>query len=346
MDLNPHRVRSAEFKTAKRGLDPDEVRQFLGEVADALETAQNQSTAMEARARAAVARLQELSDDASSQATAARSDDVAAASVEQAETISRTLLLAQRTADTTIAQAEAESQRIVAAATDEAAATLDSTREMAARLMGEARDEARRAGEAERVAIASEVDSLKARRDFLESDVDQLEQFLSAQRGRLRDAAESMLELSERVDGGVGEVRRPLLSAADDTASAGAGGPSESEAPTAEALFDASAAAAGGDTVVDQTADTVADQTADTVVDQTGDTVADQTGEHHVEHVDDPLDAAAAPSTTDSEIGEFAPAAGGADDEETPLGFELDDTGDPERPATDEDVRFSFDDRI
>ena len=35
MDLNPQRVRQADFKTVKRGLDPEEVRRFLGEVADA-----------------------------------------------------------------------------------------------------------------------------------------------------------------------------------------------------------------------------------------------------------------------------------------------------------------------
>ena len=57
MDISPQRVRTAEFKTVKRGLDPDEVRSFLADVAAELERAQNQSTAMEARARAAVARL-------------------------------------------------------------------------------------------------------------------------------------------------------------------------------------------------------------------------------------------------------------------------------------------------
>ena len=72
--------------------------------------------------------------------------------------------------------------------------------------MEEARDEARRVGEAERLAVASEVDSLKARRDFLESDVDHLEQFLGTQRERLRDAASAMVELTERVRGGLGEV--------------------------------------------------------------------------------------------------------------------------------------------
>ena len=63
MEMNPQRVRSAEFKTVRKGADHDEVRVFLNDVADELERAQNQATAMEARARAAVARLQEATEN-------------------------------------------------------------------------------------------------------------------------------------------------------------------------------------------------------------------------------------------------------------------------------------------
>jgi DivIVA domain-containing protein len=211
MEMSPQRVRSAEFKTVRKGADPDEVRVFLNDVADELERAQNQSAAMEARARAAVARLQEVSD-----AGAAAAPASVDASVEEAETISRTLLLAQRTADTTVAEARGEAARIVRAASDEAATTLDSTREMAAQLLDEARVEARRVGEMERLALASDVDALKARRDFLESDVQQLELFLTDQRNRLREAATSIVDIAERVPGGLGATRAPLLSASDD----------------------------------------------------------------------------------------------------------------------------------
>jgi cell division initiation protein len=211
MEMNPQRVRSAEFKTVRKGADPDEVKVFLNDVADELERAQNQSTAMEARARAAVARLQELTDSGAATAPAAID-----ASVDESETISRTLLLAQRTADTAVAEARSEAARIVRTANDEAATTLDSTREMAAQLLDEARAEARRVGEAERTAIAGEVEALKARRDFLESDVEQLELFLTEQRNRLRDAASSIVDVVERVPGGLGAARPPLLSASDD----------------------------------------------------------------------------------------------------------------------------------
>jgi len=211
MEMSPQRVRSAEFKTIRKGADPDEVKVFLSDVADELERAQNQATAMEARARAAVARLQEVSQPSAS-APAVSVD----ASVDESETISRTLLLAQRTADTAVAEALSEASRIVGSANDEAATTLDSTREMAAQLLAEARVEARRVGEGERNAIASDVEALKARRDFLESDVEQLELFLTEQRNRLREAATSLVDITERIPGGLGEARAPLLSASDD----------------------------------------------------------------------------------------------------------------------------------
>ena len=31
MEINPQRVRSAEFKTVRKGVDPDELRVFLGD---------------------------------------------------------------------------------------------------------------------------------------------------------------------------------------------------------------------------------------------------------------------------------------------------------------------------
>src|ERR1700710_3148199 len=60
MELTPASVRITSFKTVKKGYDPFEVDSFKNQVAAAIETAQNQATAMEARARAAVSKLQEL----------------------------------------------------------------------------------------------------------------------------------------------------------------------------------------------------------------------------------------------------------------------------------------------
>jgi DivIVA domain-containing protein len=213
MELSPQAVRNAQFKSARKGLDPDEVTAYLSSVADELERAQNQSTAMEARARAAVARMQELTE---STPAPPPPDTAPVASADEAETISRTLLLAQRTADQALADAQQESEKVMAAANVEASRTLEGSQETAARLLDEARNEAREVGRDERIALDAEVNALMARRDFLESDVEHLEQFLVAQRSRLRDAASSLVDLTDRIPGGLGEVRKPLLSASHD----------------------------------------------------------------------------------------------------------------------------------
>jgi DivIVA domain-containing protein len=229
MDLTPSQVAAATFRTVRKGYDPDEVAAFLEQAAKALEESQQQATAMEARARAAVARLQEVSAAAEQHAAektalgkalddagAPGSGDVVHVSADEAETISRTLVLAQRTADATIADARTEADRVLNDARAESEATLDSTRELSSKLLEDARTEARKASEAERLAAENEVQSLVARREFLVGDVDQLEQFLIEQRERLRAAARQLEAMCERVPSGLGHVRAPVLSASDE----------------------------------------------------------------------------------------------------------------------------------
>jgi len=212
MDFSPQTVRSAGFKTVKKGYDPSEVDDFKEKVAAAIETAQNQATAMEARARAAVAKLQEVSQQATTtRDTAGRSNE------EDSETISRTLLLAQRTADNTVSQANADAEAITVKARVDATTVIDNARSMADKLLDDARVEARRSAESERIKAENEVQALLARRDFLLADVDHLEHHIGAQRERLRDAAVSLQDLVERVPGGLGEMRRPLLSASAES---------------------------------------------------------------------------------------------------------------------------------
>ncbi|MGB7877232.1 MAG: DivIVA domain-containing protein [Ilumatobacteraceae bacterium] len=323
MEMNPQRVRSAEFKTVRKGADPDEVRVFLSEVADELERAQNQSTAMEARARAAVARLQEVSE----QAAAAPAPTVDA-SVEESETISRTLLLAQRTADATIATANVEAQRTLAKAKDEAATTLDSTREMSAQMLEEARIEAQRVGEAERQSIASEVEALKARRDFLESDVHHLETFLIDQRARVREAATALVDLAERVPGGLGEVRRPLLSASDDdTPSALFRGGTEARDEVSVTSPDVDGAPE--EELGEDPAEIVIVTDIDTDIDTGADISPEATGDSGEATVEDPWDE----RSSSVEDATTAIPVSGADDEPA-----------PERDESGEEFRFSFDD--
>ena len=232
MALSPQTIRQHQFKAARRGYDQTEVDQFRADAADALEAAQNEATAMEARARAAVARLQELSrahaeggDSAESSAAGDGSDDTARPvsrrvevhpSPDESETISRTLLLAQRTADTTVADAQGEADRLLADARDQASSAAEAARAEREQLLEGAKDDARRAGESERVRVEGQVQALLARKDFLESDVDHLEQFIAAQRERLTEAAAELSDMVQRVPNGLADMRRPLLSAAAD----------------------------------------------------------------------------------------------------------------------------------
>ena len=217
MALSPQRIRDITFKPARKGYDQGEVDNFLEEVAATLESAQNDATAMEARARAAVARLQELTQGQGAEAPAAAAEEMRG-HVDEAETISRTLLLAQRTADQTVADAQAEADRLLATARDEAASRLDGAREEATQLVEEGKAEARRSGESERVRVEGEVQALLARRDFLESDVDHLEQYIVAQRERITEAVSDLTALVERIPGGLADMRRPLMSAAAESA--------------------------------------------------------------------------------------------------------------------------------
>jgi DivIVA domain-containing protein len=220
MELSPQSVSSTTFKIVRKGYDPDEVRAYLGELASSIEAMQNQTAAMEARARAAVARLQEIA----AQAPAAPAPQPAAEPVvapDEAETISRTLLLAQRTADQAVAEAEAKAKAIADDAESEARKAVEGAHEAAARMVEDAKADARKAGESQRIEVESAVQSLLARREFLLSDVDHLEQHIVTQRDRLRDVASQLTDIVERVPGGLGDLRRPLVSAVEGTAAAG-----------------------------------------------------------------------------------------------------------------------------
>jgi len=223
MELSPQAVATATFNTVRKGYDPEDVRGYLTRVATQLEATQQQAAAMEARARAAIAKMQEMAQAPAAGASSAdptpTGTSPGGASDSEAATISRTLLLAQRTADTTVAEAKAEAEAITTGARADAAMTLDQARSSATAIIEEARSEARRSKDDELAAAEGAVQALLARRDFLLGDVEILEEHVGAQRERLRDAAAALQELVERVPAGLGEIRRPLLSAsADDTA--------------------------------------------------------------------------------------------------------------------------------
>ncbi len=94
--LTPLEIQRATFDRRWRGLDPDAVRTFLGEIAEQLED--------EARARGELrAQLARLTQEVEEYR-------------QRAAAVNEALVAAQRTADATVARAEAEAQRIIAEA--------------------------------------------------------------------------------------------------------------------------------------------------------------------------------------------------------------------------------------
>jgi cell division septum initiation protein DivIVA len=227
MEFSPQSVANKSFEIVKKGYEPVAVKKYLVELAAAIETSQNESAAMEARARAAVARLQELANQPSTSApTAAPSTVVAPVvaappaalagpSVSESETISRTLLLAQRTADATVAESESEAKRVSFQAKTEADSLVQAARLQAAKMVEDAKAQARQAGDGERQNLEAEVNSLLARREFLISDVEHLEQHIVTHRERLRDVIGSLQDIVGKAPGGLADLRRPLVSAVD-----------------------------------------------------------------------------------------------------------------------------------
>lgn len=229
MELSPQAVAAATFKTVKRGYDPDEVRAYLIEVSASLEASHQQATAMEARARAAIAKLQDATQNAQHTGPVPVVAPAAVPTVgaEEAETISRTLLLAQRTADTTVAEAQAratsitetaqaEAAGVTAAAKLEAASTLEQARAESARLLDEARTEAQRAKSEQHLRAESEVKELQSRREALIADIDTLEQHAARHRDQLRQTSTALAKLADEVPA---EIERPALRAPSGSSS-------------------------------------------------------------------------------------------------------------------------------
>jgi DivIVA domain-containing protein len=234
MDESPQAVAGTTFRIVKKGYDPDEVRAYLTNVSRALTAAQEHAASMEARARQAVAKAQELMQQR--QATPERG-----IKLEDTETISRTLLLAQRTADNTTADARREAEKTLATARAEAETALAGAKQEALRVVEAARADARRAGENERVQVEEELQQLLARLEFLRDDVTQLDRFTGEQRTRLRETADALHDIAERPVGGLGEHRSPVLSAASDM-------PPPFGTPVAEVATPVSSATSAGGT--------------------------------------------------------------------------------------------------
>jgi DivIVA domain-containing protein len=167
MDVSPKTLREVEFREKMRGYHPEDVDHFLEEVAAGLEVLQE-------RLRQAVERAQ-------------RAEAAAAEAGGTDETLRRTLVLAQRTADLAVQEAREQAARILAGAEQQAQAVLGDAEERGRRTLEDAVTESR-----------VELTRLESARAQSQQDVDGLNRWLEEHKAHLRDSLSDALAAVER----------------------------------------------------------------------------------------------------------------------------------------------------
>ena len=189
MDVTPQVINEVEFHQKMRGYDPDEVDDFLERVAVAVGTLQDRLREAAERVADAERRAADAEQRAgSAPAPVASADD-------ETETIRRTLVLAQRTADAAIKEAEEAAQRTLAAAQEHANQIYREAQEHAQSVINAAENEARRSADDTRQRLVNEIVALEQTRDSLKADHGVLEQHLDLQRTKLRTTIDHLSRL-------------------------------------------------------------------------------------------------------------------------------------------------------
>ena len=195
MDVTPQVINEVEFHQKMRGYDPDEVDDFLERVAVAV--GQLQDRTREAAERAAIAERRAAELEAHLRGgqpkptpprPAVAAPAPAVSSEEDAETIRRTLILAQRTADAAVQEAQDAAAKTLQSATDEAERVLTEAQDRARNLLTTAEAEARKTADGTRQRLVAEIIALEEARDGLRADHGILERHLEEQRLRLRSS--------------------------------------------------------------------------------------------------------------------------------------------------------------
>lgn len=206
MELSPQAITGVEFTQVRKGYDPEEVKSFLARLAAGLEEMRSHLVASDARARAAMARVQELSSREP---------------VGDTEVISKTLLMAQRTADTVVGEAQRSA--------DETLSSADlRSKNMVAEAEAKAAETLRQSELMARNHAESELRSLNERRAALQSEVEQLNEGIVAERERVAAVIESLQRLLRSPEGLGTLSYRPAPSY---TASSGGSGSSAASQP-------------------------------------------------------------------------------------------------------------------
>ncbi len=168
MELSSQAIQDVEFTVVRRGYDPEEVRSFLSRLAAGLDEMRSHLVASDARARAAMARVQELSAKDSS---------------GDADTISKALVMAQRAADAAISDAQRQASSMVAAAEQQSQGLLADAHAQAQDVLQTAEIDAK-------VRLEQDLAVLAERRLALSNEVDHLGGQVVSSRDRVAEAIE------------------------------------------------------------------------------------------------------------------------------------------------------------
>jgi cell division septum initiation protein DivIVA len=211
MDVTPRELRDTDIREGFRGYHRDDVDELLERAATTVE--------------GLTERVRQLTERLSS------AEGSAGKSRETEGMLQRTLVLAQKTADEAISEAQERARTI-----------LEESESKARNLVTEAEETSRRIAENERQRLESEVQDLSARRDALNADVEALEKYESEYRVRLRRAIESELDSLGKFTGPQRErpklhdvnVPPPSEAIANSGRSVSPSSPPEPSMPTAE----------------------------------------------------------------------------------------------------------------
>jgi DivIVA domain-containing protein len=153
VDLTPKALTDAEFREAWRGYNRDDVDEFLERVAAGVGELQQRLAQATSRVSDAERKLLDRTED---------------------DELRRTLVLAQRTADASIAEARAEAAKLVEETEERCRSLVADAESQAAALEAEIEDRRHR-----------ELGGLATQRDALQADIDALREHLAQERDRV-----------------------------------------------------------------------------------------------------------------------------------------------------------------
>jgi cell division initiation protein len=179
VEISSKEVREVEFRERMRGYHQDDVDEFLEQVARGIEV-------LEAKVLEAEQRASELASRRSSVQVQPVPPPQSAAPFATDDTIQRTLLLAQRTADQLLADAKADAEEL-----------LQSARERSGQVIEDARARANALVEEKARLVASEVDALEARRADLLRELAHISEVVSSSRNSLKDSLTELIRSIE-----------------------------------------------------------------------------------------------------------------------------------------------------